>query len=789
MNAFALSVFAALQLGGLLAPVDGAVDVPATPAPSPSVTYLGLAGDLVVPAPLRLSVQVRVDGRIDESEWATAPLLTGFTQYDPVEGVAAAMRTEVRVLVTSDALYFAVKAFDEPGAIRASLARRDDFGDSDDYVQIVLDTFDDQRRGYVFQVNPLGVQGDGLWVEGRGGRGDPVDWSPDFVWSSEGRVEADGYSVELAIPLKSLRFPDRPVQDWGLQVTRLTQRNGFRDAWAPVTSEEVNRLAQAGKLSGLRDLEQGMFLEFNPVVTGSSAAQWGGDDLGLVRDPTAGEFGFNVTYGLTSNLTLDGTFNPDFSQVEADAGQITVNERFAIRLSEQRPFFLEGTDIFSMPRQLVYTRSIGNPVAAAKLSGKVGAWNVAYLGAVDRASDGANPAVNLLRARRDLGSSHSVGLVYTDRTASGDSFNRLVGADGRFVFRSRYTLEVLAAGSADAVSAGPSTRWGSLLSASLQRSSRTFTYSASFEDVTSDFRAGSGFIRRVGVTEAQGRMGYTFRGGQGAFVERWGPSVEVGSTWSHDGFWSGRGPEESQVSMNLSASLRNNIGGFISWSRNNYDIGAEAYDGFAVARDGGTAAFLPDQRLFQGLDAVRVRTWLSPWEKADASFGASWDESPVFDRGVPVDLAHRWSADLGLTLRPSGSLSTELGVRHVTLLRQRDGSTYSSATIPRIRARYQFSRSLFVRTIGEYSSQERGDVLDPVSGSAILFCRDSCSPRTGSDNHDFRLEGLLGYEPTPGTVVFVGYTRSWQDTVGFRFQDLSPRSDGLFVKLSYRFRM
>ena len=787
MSVLALSIVAAFQLAGPVVPVGAAVAGPATP--SPSVTYVGLSGDLVVPAPLRPSVQVRVDGRIDEAEWATAPLLTGFTQYDPVEGVAAAMRTEVRVLVTSDALYFAVKAFDEPETVRATLARRDDFGDSDDYIQIVLDTFDDQRRAYVFRVNPLGVQGDGLWVEGRGGRGDPVDWSPDFVWSSEGRIDPDGYTVELSIPLKSLRFPDRPVQDWGLQVTRQTQRNGFSDAWAPVTSEEVNRLAQAGKLSGLRDLQRGMFLEINPVLTGSSSAQWGGEDVGLVRDPSSGQFGFNATYGLTSNLTLDGTFNPDFSQVEADAGQITVNERFAIRLSEQRPFFLEGTDVFNMPQQLVYTRSIGNPVAAAKLSGKVGAWNVAYLGAVDRASDGSDPVVNLLRAKRDLGSSHSVGLVYTDRTASGNGFNRLVGADGRFVFRSRYTVELLAAGSADAIAASPSTRWGSLLSASLRRSSRTFTYSASFEDVTNDFRAGSGFIRRVGVTEAQARMGYTFRGSQGAFVERWGPSIEAQGTWSHDGFWSGRASEENQLSLNLSASLRNNIGGFISWSRDNYNIGAEAYEGFAVAGNGGTAAFLPDQRLFQGLDAVQFRTWMSPWEKVDASFGASWNESPVFDRGAPVDLADRWSADVGLTLRPSGSLSTEIGVRHVTLLRKRDASTYSSATIPRIRTRYQFSRSLFVRAIGEYSSQERGDVLDPVSGSPILFCRDACSPRAGSDNHDFRLEGLLGYEPSPGTVVYVGYTRSWQDTLGFRFQDLSARSDGLFVKLSYRFRM
>ena len=142
-----------------------------------------------------------------------------------------------------------------------------------------------------------------------------------------------------------------------------------------------------------------------------------------------------------------------------------------------------------------------------------------------------------------------------------------------------------------------------------------------------------------------------------------------------------------------------------------------------------------------------------------------------------------------MSLQPTGSLSTELGVRHSTLRRKRDGSTYSSATIPRVEARYQFSRSLFVRGIGEYASQTRGDVLDPVTGRPLLYCDASCDPQTGSDRYDFSVEGLLGYEPSPGTVVFIGYSRQMRDTSGFRFEDVETSADGLFVKLSYRFRM
>ena len=155
-----------------------------------------------------------------------------------------------------------------------------------------------------------------------------------------------------------------------------------------------------------------------------------------------------------------------------------------------------------------------------------------------------------------------------------------------------------------------------------------------------------------------------------------------------------------------------------------------------------------------------------------------------------MDLGNSWSGDVGVTLIPTGSAQLELGFRHVTIVRARDGSRYSSATIPRVQARYQLTRALYVRGIGEYSSQERGDLLDPVSGQRVWSCGTSgCVARTGSDAHDFRLEGLLGYEPSPGTVVFLGYTRQFRDTSAFSFTEVRPTADGLFLKLSYRFRM
>jgi hypothetical protein len=423
------------------------------------------------------------------------------------------------------------------------------------------------------------------------------------------------------------------------------------------------------------------------------------------------------------------------------------------------------------------------------MSGKLGGTTVAYVGAVDEVSTADNPMVNLFRLRRDVGASSTVGGVYTDRTAPGQSFNRVAGADGRFVVADRYIFNVMAAASADGADEA-STNWGSLVSADFRRSSRTVTMSASFLDITPGFRARSGFIRQVGITSAEARAGYSWRGGRGAFVESVSLSLDADGTWAREDFWSGRAPEEWDVGLSLSGSLRGNVGGFLSYSQRSFDFSADRYGGLFTTSRSGFLPFSPDQSLFQGLHSLRLRSWVSTWERVRGSFGASWSETPIFDRGVPADVGESFSVDAGLTLYPTGALSMQVGARHVRLLRKQDGSTYSTATIPRLEGRYQFSRSLFVRGIGEYSSQSRGDVLDPETGAPVYFCSgDECSARSGRDANDFRLEGLLGFEPSPGTVLFIGYTRALRDTQAFRFQDVQARSDGLFVKLSYRFRM
>ena len=784
------------------APTDGAGSGHSH-GPLDVTVYDGSAGALAVPSPLTVDPQIDVDGELDEAAWADAPVLTGFTQFDPVEGVPATQRTEARILVTDDAVYFGVKAYDNlPGGPRATLGERDSFARTDDYVRFILDTFDDRRRGYVVMVNPYGVQQDGLWVVGGGGGrerrfGPPIDWNPDFVWDSGGRLQDWGYSVEVKLPFKSIRFREVPLQDWGLQVERRIARNGYSESWAPVSANVANKMEQFGSLTGLRQLDPGLFLEVNPVQTITKQGRYDEESGSLQRSGTAGDFGLNMTYGITSNLTLDGTYNPDFSQVEADAGQIAVNERFALFLREKRPFFLEGTEIFQLPRQLVYTRSIVNPVAGAKLTGKLGGFNAGYLGAVDvvddsNAPDGtANPVVNLFRLRRDIGSTSNVGMVYTDRTYDQNRYNRVAGLDGRFQFDQRYTLTLLAAGSRTA-SSEPGAINGGLLSARFSRSGRNFQFNAAVNDVSNDFQAGSGFIRRTGAAQVQSRASYDFRGRPGDLIERWGPSVEFDGFWDHDDFWARRGVEEATVRAGGSVSFRGNVTLWGNYSVSWFDFSRAEYDGLTHPGQGDVQeAFFPSQSLFQGLQSGTLFLWLNAFDRARGNIRITRSETPLFDfyTGTPVDLANSWSGDASLNLFPTTHVRAELGVRHTVLKRKRDASIYSQATIPRVRLQYQFTRSFFVRAIAEYASQRRGALLSPSEGRQVSYCSaDSCRALEGSEAHDFSVETLVSYEPTPGTVFFVGYTRQMEDMERLRFRDMRPKADGLFVKMSYRFR-
>ncbi|MFT5433514.1 MAG: hypothetical protein ACI9OJ_004220, partial [Myxococcota bacterium] len=720
-------------------------------------TFRGTAADLEVVTPAVERADISIDGRLDDTGWQDAAILSDFTQFEPVEGTRASQATEIRVLVDADAIYFSVIAYDDnPSDIRATLSERDSYTRSDDYVRFVLDTFDDARRAFVFTVNPLGVQHDGIWNQGgssgrRGGFGPPIDDNPDFLWESNGQITDSGYQAEVRIPFKSLRFSEVAEQAWGLQVERSVQRTGYRSSWAPITADIANRLAQSGKLTGLRNLDMGMFLELNPVVTGRRIGGLDSETGVFQHDATTGDFGVNATYGLTSNLTLDGTYNPDFSQVEADAGQISVNERFALFFPEKRPFFLEGTEIFAMPKQLIYTRRVANPIGGAKLTGKIGSLSVGYLGALDESFDvGAdNTIVNLVRVKNDVGSGSSIGAVYTDRSVSTSDYNRVAGADATLQLTDRYTLTLMGATS---FTGDPETgrERGRLLHAKFEQAGTRFSFNAEVEDTDPEFNTASGFLQRIGETQASSRTEYNWFGRRGSLVERVGPSVEAKGYWDHDGFWDGAGPEEAEVQLGWRIGFRGNITFWGNHKRTKFDFSPASYEGlFGEQADGSFVPFRPDQSLFDNLGSTTLSLWVNKWQAVRGNIRYTFSDTPIFDRsyGVAIEPARSRSMETTINLYPMRALVAEVGLRTNTLDRKRDGSTASEAIIPRVRAQYQFSRSLFVRGIFEYRSQERFELRDPASGLGVYSSDEAggFSLREGSIGHDFHFEGLVSY--------------------------------------------
>ncbi|HEX5870776.1 MAG TPA: DUF5916 domain-containing protein, partial [Longimicrobium sp.] len=369
-----------LMMAGALACAPAcSVSADTVPADTVPAVYDGARGQLDARIPRVEDAAVRIDGRLDEAEWRGAAVLTGFTQSAPAEGTPARERTEVLVFYTPSELFIAVRAHaSNPSSVRSTLAERDQIT-ADDHVRILLDTFHDRRRAFAIFVNPLGIQQDGTFSDG-GFNG--YSYSPDFVFDSRGRLTGEGYEVEIRIPLRSLKFPSGSAQTWGINVIRVIPAAGAEESWAPRMRSQPE-LASSGTLSGIQRLRPGRLVEVNPTFTARREGTTDAD--GFRRGPTEPDVGVNLKYGITSELTLDATVNPDFSTVEADADQITVNERFALSLQEKRPFFLEGADLFSTPEALVYTRSIVAPAAGARVTGKVGALNLAWLGAVDDA--------------------------------------------------------------------------------------------------------------------------------------------------------------------------------------------------------------------------------------------------------------------------------------------------------------------------------------------------------------------------------------------------------------------
>src|SRR5499426_3059223 len=408
-----------------------------------------------------------IDGKIDDDVWKTAVVLKDFYQIQPGDNLIPENRTEVRLGYDAHFLYIAFHCFDDPTKVRANVPKRDRIWD-DDYVGILFDTFNDQRRAYEFDFNPLGIQADGIWTEGQG-----EDFSLDLVMESKGMVTSDGYTIEIAIPFKSLRYVAGKDKLWGVHFWRRTKRlNNSLDMWIPMDRDKSSWLAQAGHITGLEGISTERTLELIPSLTLSQTSRrvrtYGvlpntplaiGDPGRMVNEPVDLDPGLTGKYTLTPTVTLDFAINPDFAQVESDQLVVRANQRFPIFFEEKRPFFLEGIDIFQTQIAAVHTRAIVDPDYAVKLTGKVNRNTFGLLVASDNAPGnyspedrltadprliGKNANVGVLRLKRDIGTKDSfIGFLGTYRKFV-DTYNELGGFDSRLRINKQTTFSAQA---------------------------------------------------------------------------------------------------------------------------------------------------------------------------------------------------------------------------------------------------------------------------------------------------------------------------------------------------------
>lgn len=678
---------------------------------------------------------IRVDGILDEDAWKDATVIDLPVEWFPGDNAAPPVETECLVTYSKSTLYVGFRAFDpKPNEIRAHLMDRDAIRTfiQDDHVGVMIDTFNDERRAFQFRVNPLSVQVDASFDDFAG----TEDFAWDAIWSSRARITDEGYIVEMAIPLNQLRFPrGQEVQTWGFEAFR----NYPRADRHRITSRYTDRnkectLCMQNKVTGFQGLSPGLNLEVNPTATGiMTEARDGFPDGDFQTEREEEELGLDIRWGLTNNLALNATYNPDFSQVEADTAQLDVNTRFALFFPEQRPFFLEGANIFDTPINAVFTRTVADPNYGIKLTGKEGKNAIGVFFTEDDQNNTLIPFnqgsafafsddkvdTAVLRYRRDVGQRSAIGVLYTGRESK-DYHNRVAGLDGvlridtsnsiRFQWLRSDTLYQPDISAALGI---PFESFeGDALNVSYLHISRNWIANLQHESFDENFRADTGFVPRIDTDSTTLRLDRRKWGTR----ETWYRRLTFGFNGEYNENGDGIVTEEgARVRVAVDGPLQS----FVQLSHEvkdeffagtTYDLGITELQ-FQVKPKGGLVAL----GVFRVGDAI------------DFTNGQAADETFI-NPGIDIRLGDHinWLLDYQVqTLDVAGGELFEAQLAQSTFL-------------------YQFNTRSFVRAIFQYTDVTRDPDLHfrPVND------------RT----KDLFTQLLFSYRLNARTVLFTGYT-------------------------------
>jgi Domain of unknown function (DUF5916) len=703
---------------------------------------------------VRITEPPSIDGRLDDPVWQRAARVTHFVQQRPLEGAPPTEKTEVLIAYDSNDLYFGIYAhYSDPSIIRANRVDRDQIS-RDDRVVLYFDPFLDQQRAYVFSVNGYGVQGDSLMSGGDGGgRGGPGGGGPDgdpswdALFASAGRLVADGWTAEIAIPFKSLRYPSARAGEahrWGFQIRREIQGENESVVWSPVSRDIPGFLRQMGTLDGLMNLSTSRNLELLPTFTAirPSAIDTATGRLEHVSSKPQG--GLNVKYGLTSNLTADFTANPDFSQIESDRQQIVVNQRYPVFFPELRPFFLEGQEVFNVPGPVTFThtRTIVDPRVGAKLTGKVGKTTLGVLYADDAApghvDDPLDPAygqfahVFIGRVRYDLYPQSSIGILATDREFM-SSHSRLGGFDSRFQIGTNYQFNATFMATDKVDTAGVHTS-GPLVDVGFRKDGRSLSYSISHFEIHPGFVTDVGFVRRTDIRQTNLNLGY--RWWPDGMITNWGPRLSYTRIYDFAGV---RQDDQLGLNGNVQFAQSISLNGGVSHNMERYG-GIDFWKWrYSFGGNINTSRRISLNAFFGNGDAIR------------------YVDLPFLGRDREISLS--------TTLRPFSRLQSRISLDTSRFVDPRDGSLVFDAKVLRLQTTYQFTDRFVVRNITEYNSQ------DETVGVNLLGT----------------------YRVNSGTVFYVGYDDHYQRAdaitdLAVPLTGYQPTNRAFFTKLQYLFR-
>jgi hypothetical protein len=653
-----------------------------------------------------------------------------FIQQTPSDGQPATLRTEAWFGYTHSALYVVFVCHDpNPGQLHAHLTRREQMLD-DDWVRIIIDPFEDKRHGFLFAVNPLGIQADALWTESSSAT---ADYSYDTVWSSEGHLTPEGYIVLMSIPFRSLRFRS-DVSTWGIVFQRNIPQRSETDYWPRVSSRVSGTLSQEGIGDGIAQVSPSHNFQVNPYTV--LRALHGLD----TRDPLnpyftnkelQGRVGADAKYVIKDRLVLDATVNPDFSQVESDEPQQTVNQRFEVYFPEKRPFFLENANYFQTPINLVFTRRILDPEWGARLTGKLGGTNIGFFATDDRGPGEIVPNYNpvfgqraqvvIARVSQDIWKQSSIGAIFTQRTFAG-GFNRLGGIDTRLRLNQHWTVDgqfvVSSTETPDGrYYAGPAGKFD------VSRFGRQLAVSLQYEDYSPGFISQLGYIRRTDYRHITGQFDYRFRP-EGKHLIDHGPELESEYGWNHsnDRVWM-----HQQFEYVFDFTRKTQVFPLLGVNSDT------AYPGevpnltyrrtFTQNFIGGLIQSSPVPQLT--LNLLYTYGGNPNWTPAPgvvpSLFSEDWFQGTVTVQPVrALTIANSYLLDRNFT-RPDGEFAYE-------------------SQILRTNWNYQFTRTMSVRTIIQYNN-----VLANPAVSSL--------ERTKNVNADL----LFTYLLHPGTAIYVGY--------------------------------